>query len=50
MSSKNKNLKKVNPVAELAKKRILEVEAEKARIKALQDAEDERLRKEEEEI
>ena len=50
MSSKNKNLKKVNPVAELAKKRILEVEADRARIKALQDAEDERLRKEEEEI
>ena len=51
MSSKMKSSsKKVNPVVEAARKRVQEVEAEKARIKALEDAEAERVRKEEEEI
>ena len=51
MSSKTKNnSKKVNPIVEAAKKRVQEVETERARIKALEDAETERIRKEEEEI
>lgn len=51
MSSKTKNnSKKVNPLAEAARKRVQQKAEEDAHIKALQDAEDERIRKEEEEI
>jgi translation initiation factor 5B len=51
MSSKMKsNSKNVNPIVKAARERVQQVEAEKARIKALEDAETERVRKEEEEI